>query len=149
MSPSRGQRLPTPLMEEVGTELSRLLASARAITTEAAARFHPDLQPAAFHVARWLLAFGPARTGDIARGVAMDRSAVSRLVDGLQSAGLVRVDADASDRRANLVQLTPAARKQIIRSLAWKGGVLHDRLASFGDEDLKELARLLAKLNET
>ncbi len=134
-------------MEEVGAQLSRLLASARATTTEAAARFRPDLQPAAFHVARWLLAFGPAGTGDIARGVAMDRSAVFRLVDALRSAGLVRVDSDPDDRRANLIQLTGAGRTQVTRALAWKGGVLHDRLVTWNDRDLKHLARLLGKLN--
>jgi DNA-binding MarR family transcriptional regulator len=134
-------------MEEVGGQLSRLLASARATTAEAASAFHPDLQPAAFHVARWLLAFGPARTGDIARGVAMDRSAVSRLVDGLHTARLVRVDTEPADRRANLIDLTAAGRMQVTRALAWKGGVLHDRLANWSDRDLKQLARLLAKLN--
>jgi len=146
MSPS-GPSRPTPLMQEVGAQLSRLLASARATTTETAARFHPDLQPAAFHVARWLLAFGPARTGDIARGVAMDRSAVSRLVDALRVAGLVQVHADPSDKRANLTRLTNDGRTQVTRALAWKGGVLHGRLATWNDRDLRQFARLLDKLN--
>ena len=79
----------------------------------------------------------------------MDRSAVSRLIDGLRSAGLVQIDPDPSDGRANLVRLTPLARKEVVRSLAWKGGVLRDRLATFSDGDLKELARLLAKLNQS
>ena len=149
MSPS-GRPGPSPaLMEAVGAQLTRLLASARAITTEAATRFHPDLQPAAFHVARWLLAYGPARTGDIARGVAMDRSAVSRLVDALRAAGLVRVGADPSDKRANLVHLTGGGRTHVMRALAWKGGVLQDRLATWDDQDVEHLARLLGKLNES
>ena len=136
------------LVDEVGAQLSRLLASARATTTEAAIRFHPDLPPAAFHIARWLLAFGPSRTGDIAHGVAMDRSAVSRLTDGLRKAGLVRVETDASDKRANSVGLTPTGRRHVTRVLQWKGGVFHERLATWSDGDLQDLGRLLAKLNE-
>jgi len=140
---------PTTLVDEVGSQLSRLLVSARAITTEAARRFHPDLQPAAFHIARWLLAFGPSRTNDIARGVGMDRSAASRLLEALRSAGLVRVEADPADGRANAVLLTPAGRRQVTRALQWKGGVFHDRLATWNAQDLEDLARLIAKLNES
>lgn len=151
MSPNSGRPGPgrrATLVAEVGGQLSRLLASARATTTEAASRFHPDLPPASFHIARWLLAFGPARTNDIARGVAMDRSAASRLIDGLRRAGLVRVDADPSDRRANAVRLTPAGGRRVARALEWKGGVFHDRLATWNETDLLGLARLLAKLNQ-
>jgi DNA-binding MarR family transcriptional regulator len=141
-----GQR--TALVDEVGAQLSRLLASARATTTEAATRFHPDLPPAAFHIARWLGAFGPSRTSAIAAGVAMDRSAVSRLIDGLRRARLVRVEIDPSDRRANSVGLTPSGRRHVTSALQWKGGVFNERLATWSDRDLEDLARLLAKLNQ-
>jgi DNA-binding MarR family transcriptional regulator len=149
MSPMSGGQADqrAALVNEVGAELSRLLAAARAATTEAASRFHTDLPPAAFHVARWLLAFGPARTNDIAGGVAMDRSATSRLIDALRTAGLVRVDTDPDDRRANSVRLTLAGRRHVTRALQWKGNVFHDRLAAWNEQELAELARLLAKLN--
>jgi DNA-binding MarR family transcriptional regulator len=139
----------TELVADVGAQLSRLLVSARAVITEAASRFHPDLPPAAFHVARWLLAFGPSRTRDIAEGVAMDRSAVSRLIDALDTARLVRVQVDPADRRANSVRLTAAGRRQVTRALQWKGGVFHDRLATWNERDLEDLARVLAKLNDS
>jgi DNA-binding MarR family transcriptional regulator len=137
------------LVGDVGAQLSRLLTSARATTTEAASRFHPDLPPAAFHVARWLLTFGPSRTSDLARGVAMDRSATSRLVEALRAARLVRVEVDPSDRRANAVHLTPAGRRHVTRALHWKDGTFRDRLATWNEDELGDLARLLAKLNES
>jgi DNA-binding MarR family transcriptional regulator len=138
---------PSALVSAVGVQLAHLLASARALTIEAARRFHPEQPPAAFHIARWLLAFGPSRTNEIAHGVAMDRSAVSRLVDQLRTAGLVTVNADPADRRANVVRLTAAGRRHITRALQWKGGVFHDCLAAWNDGDLEDLTRLLAKLN--
>jgi DNA-binding MarR family transcriptional regulator len=138
----------TALVDDVGAQLTRFFASARATTTEAARRFHPHLAPAAFHVARWLLDFGPSRTNDIAEGVAMDRSAVSRLIVSLRASGLVRVEADHTDARANSVRLTPAGRRQVTRSLRWKGGLFHDRLSAWSQRDLEDLARLLARLND-
>jgi DNA-binding MarR family transcriptional regulator len=151
MSPNveRAAQQREQLVSEVGSELAGFLASARGFMTEAASRFHPDLPPAAFHVARWLMANGPSRTNDIAEGVAMDRSAVSRLLDALQTAGLVRVMVDPSDRRANSVRLTPTGRRHVTRALRWKVDEFHDRLASWNEHDLDDLARLLAQLNES
>ena len=44
----------------LGVELNALLSASRALTERTAAVFHPGLQPAAFHLARWLFAYGPA-----------------------------------------------------------------------------------------
>jgi len=105
--------------------------------------------PAGFHIARWLLAFGPSRTSDIAEGVAMDRSAASRLIDALRAARLVRVEVDPSDRRANSIRLTAAGRRHVVRALEWKSGVFHDRLSTWNERDLENLGHLIAKLNES
>jgi DNA-binding MarR family transcriptional regulator len=151
MSPNVERPAPprAQLVDDVGSQLAAFLASARAFMTEAANRFHPDLPPAAFHVARWLVAVGPSRTRDVAEGVAMDRSAVSRLIDALHAAGLVRVMVDPSDRRANSVRLTPAGRRHVTRALRWKGSEFHHRLATWSERDLADLARLVTKLNQS
>src|SRR5438132_11215227 len=44
----------------LGVEINALLSASRALDVRTAAAFHPDLQPAAFHLARWLYAYGPA-----------------------------------------------------------------------------------------
>ena len=137
------------LAEAVGEQLARLVVRARATTTQAAARFHPDLPPAAFHVARWLASLGPGRTSEIAVGVAMDRSAVSRLIVALEGAGMVRVRPDLTDRRASVVSLTAAGRRHLARANEWKGARLFDRLAGWSEHDLAELARLLAMFNSS
>jgi DNA-binding MarR family transcriptional regulator len=67
----------------------------------------------------------------------------------MRTALLVRVDVEPLDRRANSVRLTAAGRRHVTRALKWKGGVFHDRLSTWNERDLAELARLLAKLNKS
>ena len=79
------------LIADVAAELGALLASARAVTGEAAAVFvegRRTLRPATFHVARWLHSAGPARPTEIALALGMDKAALSRLVADLVSEGL-------------------------------------------------------------
>src|SRR3982074_3274843 len=63
----------------LGAALSALVSQSRALTAQAAATLHTELQPAAFHIAVWLNAFGPAKPSAVAKAVGMDRSAASRL----------------------------------------------------------------------
>jgi DNA-binding MarR family transcriptional regulator len=79
------------LIADVGVELGALLASARAVTNEAAAVFVEgrEIRPATFHIARWLHSVGPARPTEIALALGMDKAAVSRLVADLLREGLV------------------------------------------------------------
>ncbi len=135
------------LVERVGRGLQALLAGARVVTAAAAADFAGNaLQPATFHIARWLDAHGPARSNDVALGVGMDKSAVSRLLKELETQRLVQRGA-AEDKRAKLVSLTATGRKRLQRALAGKGRALDEHLANFGDHDLDALAVLLDRLN--
>src|ERR1700730_12063583 len=59
----------------LGAVLNALVSQSRALTTQAAVAFHTELQPAAFHIALWLNAFGPATPSAVAQAVGMDRSA--------------------------------------------------------------------------
>ena len=140
------------LVTQVGAEIGALLAGARAVTNEAAAAFvegRPELQPAAFHVARWLHSFGPARSTEIGRGLGMDKAAVSRLVAELVASGIAEKRAHPDDARSLAVTLTRGGEKRLARALAAKGAELVRRLAAFEDGELATLAVLLHRLNES
>jgi len=94
-----------PLWLSLGEQLNALLSASRAVTTEMAATFDADLQPAAYHVIQWLHAFGPAQASHVAEALAMDRSATSRLVRQLKQAGLVESRPDPAVIRPAI--LTP------------------------------------------
>lgn len=68
----------------LGQQLNALLSASHALHVKTAAVFDPNLQPAAFLLVRWLLAYGPSSATSLADSLAMDRSSVSRLVAQLK-----------------------------------------------------------------
>lgn len=58
---------------------------------------------------------GPTRPGELAAAFGSTPSAMSELIEGLVGAGLVRRDPDPTDRRAQLVALTPAGQAEVER----------------------------------
>src|SRR5260370_27786569 len=73
----------------LGVEINALLSASRALDVRTAAAFHPDLQPAAFHLARWLYAYGPAKPSALAEAVETHRRSTSTLIGSLKSSGRV------------------------------------------------------------
>ena len=71
----------------VGERINALLTATRALSERSAAHFHPRLQPAGFHIACRLHAFGPARPSEVAEGLGMDRSSTSTLIGRMRSLG--------------------------------------------------------------
>jgi DNA-binding MarR family transcriptional regulator len=135
------------LIADVGAELGALLASARAVTNEAAAVFVEGraIRPATFHIARWLHSVGPARPTEIALALDMDKAAVSRLVADLVREGLVEKRRHL-DARSVAVALTRPGMRRVTRALESKGTALTKRLAAFADDELATLAGLLQRL---
>lgn len=144
---------PTPVLTReakilaVGEALNALVSQSRAVTARAATTFHAELQPAAFHIALWLGAFGPAKPSAIAEAVGMDRSATSRLTRDLARLHLVETQADATDGRGVVVRLTLEGRRRLDLAMAEKAAVFRDRLSDWKDDDLAYFAALLRKLS--
>lgn len=131
----------------VGEQLGALVTAARALMASAAAQFSPDLQPAAFHVVSWLKAFGPANAGTVAEGVAMDKSAVSRLIRDLKEVGLLQAAPDPDDRRATVLSITPLGEARLSEVFEQKGLAFRKRTEGWNAEDLATFAELLRRFN--
>ncbi len=130
----------------LGEALNALVSQSRAVTAHAAATFHPELQPAAFHIALWLGAFGPAKPSVIAEAIGMDRSATSRLTRDLARLHLIQTQTDPIDGRGVLVCLTLEGRQRLDLAMAEKAAALRDRLSDWEDGDLVRLTALLRRL---
>jgi DNA-binding MarR family transcriptional regulator len=135
------------LVRALGRELAALLSASRALTTQSAADFHPQLPPAAFHIAGWLHSYGPAKSSRLAREVGMDRSATSRLTAQMVSLGLVAAAADPEDGRGVVFELTAKGERHVRDASVRKGRVFNERIADWSDADLTGLAALLHRFN--
>lgn len=135
------------LVLALGEQISALLSASRTLTVETSAKFHPGLPPAAFHIARWLHAFGPANASRVAEAVAMDRSATSRLTARLVELELVEARPDPLDGRGTVLNLTQRGRRKIRQAILHKGDAFRQRVDDWSDAELEQLARLLRRFN--
>ncbi len=81
------------------------------------------------------------RMSDLAQSVLLSQSGVTRLVDRLETAGLVERAQCATDRRVLYAQLTDAGRRRLEEARPTHLAGVRDRFLSRFDED--ELARLV------
>jgi DNA-binding MarR family transcriptional regulator len=130
----------------LGKRINALVSAARALGERSAARFHPQLQPAAFHIARWLYAFGPATPSEVAEAVHMDRSSTSTLVGKMRSLGLLDASPNPQDRRSVIVGLSTDGRERVAAALDDRGDVFRERTRDWSDGDLARLVGLLGRL---
>lgn len=112
------------------------------------------LQPFGLTEATWLPLVHLARTPEpmrqkqIAAVLNLDGSAVVRLLDTLQAAGLIERRED-SDRRAKAITLTPAGQRIADKAEAAARQVRDGALAGLSEEDLATAARVLGRICST
>ncbi len=141
-------RLRDELVHALGRELGALLSASRALTTQSAANFHPELAPAAFHIAWWLHSFGPAKSSRLALEVGMDRSATSRLTAQMVKLELLSASPDPDDGRGTVFKLTAKGERRVAGASTRKAQVFNDRIADWSEVDLKAFAAFLRRFND-
>lgn len=130
----------------LGEQINALLSATRALSERSAAHFHEELQPAAFHIARWLYAFGPAKPSVIAGAVGMDRSSTSTLIGKMRTLGLITSTPDPDDRRGVIVGLTGPGKARIAQTMEARGAELSARTSDWSADELSQLVSLLRRL---
>lgn len=91
----------------------------------------------------YLARVGPARQGEMADYLRLDRSSVVRLVDGLVAQGLVTRADDPEDRRARRLVLTDTAGPLVAAAQEAVAEVRARALEAVSDEELALAARVL------
>jgi DNA-binding MarR family transcriptional regulator len=94
------------------------------------------------------LAEAPLRTGELAQRCLLTPPAMTELVDTLVREGLVRRREDPSDRRAVLVSLTPAGRREVERYQVLFSGVLGEAIAELEPAARERLRLALSDLRQ-
>lgn len=105
------------------------------------------VDPSAYPVLAWVEAWGPVRTTDLAEQVGLDVSTVSRKIADLEDAGFVARRADADDRRAHLLEITPRGRRALTRIRGVRRAHLDQALASWSPAEIQALADTLARFS--
>ena len=116
-----------------------------AVRREASVRFEPvGTTPGQVRLLRTLQhADGPRRLGELAQALDVAPRSITAKVDQAEADGQVRRVADPDDRRATLVELTPAGRDLLARVSAERSVGAGERLARLTPGDRAELLRLL------
>lgn len=90
----------------------------------------------------------PQRITDLAAAEGVTQPAITLLVTRLTNRGWVVRETDPSDGRAVLVTLTASGREVINRLRAEYRALMHEEMASLGDDDVETLARAIDVLDE-
>lgn len=102
--------------------------------------------PAAVGVLHTLAEAGPMRVSALAEALVLDISTTSRHVSTLESEGFVAREVDPADRRACLVDITPAGDDFLQQALRERAAVLESATREWPADDLTSLIDLLDRL---
>lgn len=139
----------TTLPPGSSAEVLELLHSLmHAVRRETAERLAPaGVTPGQLRFLRTLQrAGGPRRLGELAAALDVAPRSITAKVDQAEADGQVRRVPDPHDRRATLVELTPAGREVLARASVERSAGLAAHLARLSDDDRAELLRLLRAL---
>ncbi len=101
------------------------------------------LSPHAVRASIHLYQHGALRVSDLARGLGVSPGWASRLVDELESVGLVDRHPDPGDRRVTWIELTPESVRQVEGEYRWRGDAVERAIEPF---DARERAAIVAFL---
>jgi DNA-binding MarR family transcriptional regulator len=138
-APSRLQKQPTWLISQTSIRAHRLLADA--LATMDARGYHYRLLAA-------LAEFGPASQAALGRRTDMDRSDVAAALVELADGRFVKRSADPLDRRRNVITITPAGTRKLLRLDEVVAEVQDTLLAPLSPLERRTLVRILTRLLE-
>ncbi|CAM06362.1 DNA-binding MarR family transcriptional regulator [Saccharopolyspora erythraea NRRL 2338] len=133
--------------ESIERELVMMFRRARNVSSMVAEQVHPDLDPASYSLLLMVDEHGPLRGMDVADRTRLDKSTVSRQIATLVELDLLERVPDPDDGRARRIQLSELGRARLEQVRNQRRKHLHGQFASWTTQDLKDMARLLNKLN--
>ena len=117
----------------------------RKMAREAAARH--GVSEAASAPLIWIERLGEnVRQNTLAEAIGIEGASLVRLIDELQSSGLVTREPDPSDRRANFVSLTPRGREVVAEVNEDIQGLREEIFADVAASDIEATGRVFAAL---
>lgn len=144
--PPRHASAPSRIRDRPTWLISRTYARSHALLNDGFAASGTGLRSYHYRLLASLEESGPTSQADLGRYAGVDRSDVVTVLGELERLGLVQRAVDPSNRRRNIVSITPAGAKQL-RALDEVLDDIQERvLAPLSDNERRQLTKLLRKL---
>jgi DNA-binding MarR family transcriptional regulator len=124
----------------------RLLREVEGLTGEAQRGIARNVDVPRVSVLGLVARSGPVRPGDVARGLAMAASSVTRHVQALEDAGQLSVRPDPHDARTCLLEVTAAGRAELDGLESAGARTFAAVVEDWTDDDVAALAALIDRL---
>ena len=132
-------------LEDLYQGLTTLTRRARDVGDD----LHPGLTLVAYTLLAQIDVTPGARAADLAARFCLDKSTLSRQLDQLIVAGLLRRDGEQPGRRGQVLALTPAGQKHLAAAAQAVRCRLAELLADWDDQDIAVFARLVDRFNQS
>lgn len=127
-------------------EFGELVNRFRRIVTENAQRVSPGMLPGAYKVFTTIARRESVTQTALAEQLQLDKGQLSRTVRDLEALGLIERHPDPHDGRSSLLSPTAEGRARLEAARAPHENLLHDSLAEWNVDDIRNLTRLLHAL---
>ena len=132
-------------LEDLYQGLTTLTRRARDVGDD----LHSGLTLVAYTLLAQIDATPGARAADLAARFCLDKSTLSRQLDQLIAAGLLRRDGEQPGRRGQVLALTPAGEKHLAAAAQAVRCRLAGRLADWAASDIAAFALLVDRFNQS
>ena len=137
---------PAAALARVETELAMLTRTLEGMSRRST--LYRELDRASYVLARTLATEAPVSINGLAELVGLDATTVTRQIDTMEAAGLVRRKRQPRDRRVSLVELTPRGRQRMAAVRTAREQRIDDLVADWSVADRATFGRLLGRFNE-
>ena len=110
---------------------------------------HPGLSLVAYTLLTEVDLTPGVRAVDLCAHFGLDKSTLSRQLEQLISAGLLRREGERPGRRGSVLALTPAGEQHLAAAAQAVRGRLAGRLAGWDDGDIATFGQLLTRFNQS
>jgi DNA-binding MarR family transcriptional regulator len=110
---------------------------------------HPGLSLVAYTLLTEIYLTPGVRAADLCAHFCLDKSTLSRQLDQLISAGLLRREGERPGRRGSVLALTPAGEQHLAAAAQAVRDRLAERLDGWDDGDIAAFAQLVTRFNQS
>lgn len=132
---------------DVEREVRTVVHRVRRTSIANAELIDPDLPATAYAVLLFIFDNGLVRPHQLVESLGVDKATISRQITQLENLELVTRNWDPSDRRAQMVTLTPEGQSRVSAVTQQRRAEFMDRLSDWSSKDLTLLATALSRYN--